>query len=108
MVFMDTDGVVRKRAEPRGDDRHLYLLRDSTSAHNAHEAHDLDESNLYNGVGSIEVVKPRPELEKNSVDAAGTPVPDDDLAAARGIAASIVLGLGIWSLVAGLIGIFFI
>jgi len=107
MVVMDADGVVRKRNEDLGDDRRLYLLRDSPPAS---DTRVLDVRDRNDRVGSIEVLKAGRARANESPGPARTSILelDDDLAAARGIAASIVLGLGLWLLAAGLLGIFFI
>ena len=104
MIPMDTDKALRQRFTPRTGDNHLYLLRDSTCESDGHTA---TEDRPGNGVESSQVVRP------SDASAAGTPMHDamadavygDGLSAARGVLFGSVLGLGFWSMVAGLIAI---
>ena len=107
MIPMDTDKTLRQRFAPRTGDNHLYLLRDSTCESDGHTA---TEDRPINGVGSSQVVRP------SHASAAGTPMHEmhdamsdavygDGLSAARGVLFGSVLGIGFWSMVAGLIAI---
>jgi hypothetical protein len=110
MIPMDTDKALRQRFAPRTGDNHLYLLRDSTRDSDSH-SHTPTEgrpSRPSNVVGSIQVVRPlhAPSTSVPKHDAWQGAMYDDGLSAARGILLGSALGLGFWSMVAGLIGTF--
>ena len=113
MIPMDTDKALRQRFAPRTGDNHLYLLRDSTRDSDSQTA---TEDRPNNGVGSIQVVRPLREpvtgvpMHDATHDAMSDAMSDamygDGLSAARGMLLGSVLGIGFWSVVAGLIGTF--
>ena len=105
MIPMDTDKALRQRFAPQTGDNHLYLLRDSTRDSDSQTA---TEDRPNNGVGSIQVVRPLrdPVASAPTHDKMSDAIYGDGLSAARGMLLGSVLGIGFWSTVGGLIGIF--
>ncbi len=117
MIPMDTDKALRQRFAPRTGDTHLYLLRDSSRDS---DSHTPTEGRPNSGVGPIQVVSPQrapvtgvPMYDAThdathdaTLDPMADAVDGDGLSAARGILLGSVLGIGFWSTVAGLIGMF--
>jgi hypothetical protein len=105
MIPVDTDKALRQRFAPRTGDSHLYLLRDSTCDSVSHAPTDARPDN---GVGSIQVVRPLrdPVASVPTHDKMSDAIYGDGLSAARGMLLGSVLGIGFWSTVGGLIGIF--
>ena len=111
MIPMDTDKALRQRFAPQTGDNHLYLLRDS-NRDSASDSHIPTDGRLNNGVGSIQVVRPLRDpatgvpMDDATHDAMSDVMYGDGLSAARGMLLGSVLGIGFWSTVAGLIGMF--
>ena len=85
------------------DDGQLYLLHDSTRNH---DGRGPRANQFQNNIGSIEIVRPLRETESDPANAARAAICDDGLSATRGMLLGVVLGVGIWCMVGGLIGIF--
>jgi hypothetical protein len=103
MVPTDTDRAHRQRFEPRPDDGHLYLLRDSTPNH---DRHDPGEPRPQYDVGSVQAIR---TLREAATDPSDTIIPgmaDDGLSAARGMILGVALGVALWLVIAGLIRYF--
>lgn len=111
MFIIDSDAAIRERfsdSEPT-DSRHSSTARSPNERQSS--GHELPRR-LNTGVGWIEVVRPG---RSDSPDEPGPtqaepitfPTPDGELAAARGIAIGAALGLIVWALIGGLIGMFF-
>jgi hypothetical protein len=103
MISTDADKALRP------EDGHLYLLRDSTrdrDDHSPQESPFNESNNTNNGVGSIQIVRPSSETMSDPINAIDAPMYDDGLSAARGMLLGIALGIGFWSLIGGLVGIF--
>ena len=103
MFFIGTDRALRQRFEPRRNDVLLSLPGDPAPNSNAPEP---KEGPLYNGVGSIQLVRPPRDAATETSIVADAPMVDDGLSAARGIAVSVAFGFGFWSLIGGLVGMF--
>lgn len=110
MISTDADKALRPTLRP--EDGHLYLLRDSTRDRDDHDPQESPSSNTNtsntsnNGVGSIQIVRPSSETMSDPINAIYAPMYDDGLSAARGMLLGIALGIGFWSLIGGLVGIF--
>jgi len=103
MFFIGSDRALRQRFDPRRNDALLSSLRDP--APNS-EGPDPKEGPLYDGVGSIRIVRPPREVAIETPIVADAPMYDDGLSAARGIALSVACGFGFWSLIGALVGLF--
>ena len=97
MTPPNTNGAHQRRLDPRPDDGHLYLLRDSTRDHDGHSGR---ERRLNIAVRSIQILSP---LSQTSSNPTGLPMDDDGLSAARGMFVGVALGAGFWLAIAGLI-----
>jgi len=106
MISTDADKALRP------EDGHLYLLRDSTRDRDDHGPQESpsnesnNTNNTNNGVGSIQIVRPSSETMSDPIYAIDAPMYDDGLSAARGMLLGVALGIGFWSLIGGLVGIF--
>jgi hypothetical protein len=103
MVPTDTDRAHRQRFEPRPDDGHLYLLRDSTPNH---DRHDPGEPRRQYDVGSVQAIRTLREAATDPSDKITTSVFYDGLSAARGMIFGVALGIVFWLVIAGLIRYF--
>ena len=110
MISTDADKALRPALRP--EDGHLYLLRDSTRDRDDHGPQESpsntsnNTNNTNNGVGSIQIVRPSSETMSDPIYAIDAPMYDDGLSAARGMLLGVALGIGFWSLIGGLVGIF--
>jgi len=112
MISTDADKALRPVPRPalrpalRPENGHLYLLRDSTRDRYDHSPQENPSNTSNNGVGSIQIVRPSSETMSDPSNAIDAPMYDDGLSAARGMLLGITLGIGFWSLMGGLVGIF--
>ena len=105
MLSMNADAALRKHFIPRADDDHLFLRRESARDGGGRPR---GGRSLNNGVGWIQVLRPRRQSDIGFSAPTSLLGPHDGLSSARGISLGIALGISAWGLVGGLIGILFL
>jgi hypothetical protein len=101
MISMDADRAIRS------DDGHLHLLRDSTQDRDCHRP---NERPLNDAAGSIQIIRSSSKATSDTANPFNPSDPamyDDGLSAVRGMLLGVVLGIGFWTLIGGLVGILF-
>ena len=120
MLIMDPDSVLGPKPDDcEPDAGHLFLRREASRNSQAHPANTRPSPRREPSSGEIRSrikdhlgrIKPLGSDRNTRFVPATTLVlnmPDDGLSSARGILVGVALGLGIWALIAGLIGILYL